>query len=71
MAKNKYNKPCNFCIDDIYYLDYKDVKSIKKLTTKYARIVPRYYSGTCLKHQKHLAKAVKKSRFMALLPFVR
>jgi len=71
MAKNKYNKPCQFCINKIRYIDYKNHKLLRKFVSQYARIVPRYYTGICLKHQKSLANAVKNARIMGLLPFKR
>ena len=52
-------------------IDYKNVELLKKYTTKFGKIVPRYYSGVCLKNQKKLAKEIKKARIMALLPFVK
>jgi len=71
MAKNKYNKTCRFCDDQIPYVDYKNLKHLRPGTTKYSKIVPKYYSGVCLRHQKMLAKAIKRARFMALTPFIR
>jgi small subunit ribosomal protein S18 len=71
MAKNKYNKPCQFCTDEISYVDYKNLKVLHSFITKYAKIVPRYYSGNCLRHQKMIARAIKRARFMALSPFVK
>jgi small subunit ribosomal protein S18 len=52
-------------------IDYKNVDLLKKYTTKFGKIVPRYYSGVCLKNQKKLANAIKKARVMALIPFVK
>ena len=52
-------------------IDYKNVELLKKYITKFGKIVPRYYSGVSLKNQKKLAKAIKKARIMALLPFVK
>lgn len=71
MAKNKYNKTCAFCDDGVSYIDYKNLKATNPYTTKYAKIVPKYYSGVCLRHQKMVARAIKRSRFMALTPFVK
>lgn len=71
MAKNKYNKPCPFTIQDIKYIDYKNVSLLKQYISQYNKIVPRYYTGVSLKHQKALARAIKRARFMGLLPFVR
>ncbi len=71
MAKNKYNKPCPFTTDGVKYIDYKDVKLLRKYISQYSKIVPRYYTGVNLKFQKLLAIAIKRARNMALLPFVR
>ena len=71
MAKNKYNKPCPFTTDGVKYIDYKDVKLLRKYVSQYSKIVPRYYTGVNLKFQKLLAIAIKRARNMALLPFVR
>lgn len=71
MAKNKYNKPCFFTINNITYIDYKNVKLLKKYVSQYNKITARYYTGTSLKYQKQLARAVKNARFMALMPYVR
>ncbi|MDF1682582.1 MAG: 30S ribosomal protein S18 [Patescibacteria group bacterium] len=52
-------------------IDYKNIELLKKYITKFGKITPRYYTGVCLKNQKKLANAIKKSRIMALLPFVK
>lgn len=52
-------------------IDYKNVELLKKYITKFGKIVPRYYSGVCLKNQKKLAQAIKRARIVALLPFVK
>lgn len=51
-------------------IDYKDIELLKKYTTKFGKITPRYYTGVSLKNQKKLAIAIKRARMMALLPFV-
>lgn len=71
MAKNKYNKPCQFCVDEVKYIDYKNVPLLRKFISQYYKIIPRYYTGTCLKHQKAVALGVKNARTMALLAFHR
>jgi small subunit ribosomal protein S18 len=71
MAKNKYNKQCSFCEERSEYIDYKNLKVIYPFLTKYAKIVPKYYSGVCLRHQKMLSRAIKRARFMALIPYVK
>lgn len=57
--------------DEAPYVDYKNIKYIKKFISKYGKIVPRYYTGVSLKHQKQLAKAIKNARRMALVPYER
>ena len=52
-------------------VDYKNTELLKKYTTKFGKIVPRYYSWVCLKNQKKLATAIKRARMMALIPFVK
>ena len=69
MAKNKYNKPCPFTVQGINYIDYKDVKLLRQYISRHGKIVPRYYTGVSLKHQKALARAIKRARTMGLLSF--
>ncbi len=59
------------CPLDGQNIDYKNVELLKNYLTKFGKIVPRYYSGVCLKNQKRLANAIKRARMMALLPFVK
>ncbi|MDA1061130.1 MAG: 30S ribosomal protein S18 [bacterium] len=65
------NRKCRFCEDQIGHIDYKNTPLIRQYLTRYAKIVPRYYSGCCLKHQKKLSRAIKNSREMALLPYTK
>lgn len=51
-------------------IDYKDTELLKKYITKFGKITPRYYTWVSLKNQKKLARAIKRARMMALLPFV-
>jgi small subunit ribosomal protein S18 len=50
--------------------NYKDIKVIERFVTERGKIVPRRLSGVCAKHQKKLAVAIKRARYLALLPFV-
>ena len=69
--KRVYKKrPCRFCMDKIKGIDYLDYSKFQKLLTERGKIVPSRISGTCAKHQRQLAKAIKKARILALLPFV-
>ena len=63
-------KVCQFCQDKIEHIDYKDTARLRKLTTERAKILPRRISGTCAKHQRQLTIAIKRSRHVALLPYI-
>lgn len=67
----KIKKACPFCTEGVSYIDYKNLKVLSKFISRLNKIVPRYYSGVCLNHQKKLARAIKNARIMALLPFVK
>ncbi|MCF7918200.1 30S ribosomal protein S18 [Candidatus Gracilibacteria bacterium] len=62
---------CTFCRNEQSYIDYKNSKLLSGFITYYRSMQSRFHTGVCLKHQKQLANAIKKSRIMALLPFVR
>ena len=63
-------KPCRFCMDKIVSIDYLDYQKFQKLLTERGKIMPSRITGTCAKHQRQLARAIKKARVLALLPFV-
>lgn len=63
-------KSCRFCEARMEYIDYKDVKLLQKSTSSVGKIDTRKKSGTCPKHQRALATAIKRARIMALLPFI-
>lgn len=63
-------KTCRFCEARMEYIDYKDVKTLQKYTSSIGKIDTRKKSGTCPKHQRALATAIKRARIMALLPFI-
>jgi small subunit ribosomal protein S18 len=50
--------------------DYKDQRMMEGFVTERGKIVPRRLSGTCSKHQKQLAVAIKRARYLAMIPFV-
>ncbi len=60
---------CYFCQQNIKNIDYKNVESLKRFISSQMKIYPRRKTGLCAKHQRQLKKAVKRARFMALLPF--
>ena len=63
-------KVCYFTKNNVKYIDYKDVELLKKFIAPNGRIAPRRVTGTCAKYQRELAQAIKRARFMALLPYV-
>ena len=58
-----------FCKDKIEYIDYKDVSRLRRYITDRGKILPRRVTGTCAKHQRQLTRAIKRARYMALLPY--
>lgn len=63
-------KVCAFCAEKSAFIDYKDTVKLRKFITESGKITPRRASGTCAKHQRELAVAIKRARVMALLPYV-
>jgi len=63
-------KVCAFCMDGIKEIDYKDFGRLRRYLSPQAKIEPRRSTGTCAKHQRQLARAIKRARHLALLPFV-
>jgi small subunit ribosomal protein S18 len=57
-------------VSNVDYIDYKDVDTLKKFLTPHARIQSRKRAGTSSKFQRELSRAVKRARFMGLLPYV-
>ena len=68
MTKN--NENCYFKQNGIHYIDYKDTELLKKFLNPHSRILGKKRTGVSSKYQRMLAEAVKRARFMALLPYV-
>jgi len=66
---NIKEKQCFFSQNNISQIDYKDVEAIKKFTNPHGRILSRKKTGLCAKHQRQLAQAVKRARFLGFLPY--
>ena len=60
---------CYFCSQNVKELDYKDIEILKKFISGQFKILPRRKTHVCAKHQRKLSMAIKRARFMALLPF--
>ena len=63
-------KPCPFCRDKIEQVDYKDVATLRKYISEKGKIRSRRITGACRRHQVQLARAIKRARELALLPYV-
>ena len=66
----RHKKVCQFCADKIAEIDYKDTARLRKCISERAKILPRRVTGTCAKHQRQVAVAVKRACHTALLPYV-
>jgi small subunit ribosomal protein S18 len=60
---------CQFCVDKVDTVDYKDVSKLRRYVSERGKIEPRRKTGTCAKHQRTLTVALKRARHIALLPF--
>jgi len=61
---------CYFDVNKEVVIDYKNTEILKRYISSFGKIVPRKRSGVCAKHQRHLAREIKRARIMGLLPFV-
>ena len=68
-SRKAKKKVCQFCVDKIQQIDYKDVAKLRRYVSERAKILPRRITGTCAKHQRQLTVAIKRARHIALLPF--
>lgn len=62
---------CRFCRNKVRTIDYKDVKLLESFVTEKGKITSTRSSGNCAKHQRQVAEAIKKARFISLLPYMR
>ena len=63
-------RACRFCIDNATRIDYKDIERVARFISERGKMLPSRLTGTCAKHQRLLSRAIKRARFMALLPYV-
>ena len=62
-------KFCRFTAEGVTEIDYKDLATLKNYITETGKIVPSRITGTKAKYQRQLARAVKRARYLALLPY--
>ncbi len=63
------NKQCFFCTTSSDVIDYKEAELLRRFMSGQAKIYPRRKSGVCARHQRMLARAIKRARFLALVPY--
>ena len=66
----KRKKDCNFCVDKVTSIDFKEAGKLRRYTSERGKILPRRTTGTCAAHQRQLPVAIKRARAIALLPYV-
>ncbi len=71
--RKKFRRPqdrCRFCREGVKRIDYKDIGILHKLTTSQGKLFSRKRSGNCAKCQRMARTAIKRARFLALMPYV-
>lgn len=63
-------KQCFFCSQNVKDIDYKEIEMLQRFVSSQAKIIDPQHTGVCAKHQRSLARAVKRARFMGLLSYV-
>ena len=69
VKKPAKRKVCIYCADGIKNVDYKDVAKLRKFITEKGKILPSRQTNLCAKHQRQVSTAIKRARYMALLPY--
>jgi small subunit ribosomal protein S18 len=72
MGRRYVSRPkiCQFCADKNIVIDYKAYDMLRRFITEDGKIRPRRQTGTCARHQRELARAIKRARHLALVPFI-
>lgn len=65
------SKACPFCETRVRFVDYKDERTLGRFITDHGKILPSRLSGVCARHQRQLAIAVKRARYLAIIPYIR
>ena len=69
MALVSSRRICIFCENKDSQINYKEIKILRKFITEQGKIIPGHVTGVCSKHQRHLGRAIKQARNIALLPY--
>lgn len=67
---SKRRKNCPFTAAGVKHIDYKDINTLSRFVTEKGKILPRRITGVSAFHQRALVQAIKRARYMALMPFV-
>lgn len=66
----RHRKTCPMCEASIRNVDYKDERRLSRFITERGKILPRRISGMCARHQRQVGTAIKRARYLALLPYI-
>lgn len=64
-------KMCRLCADKLKVVDYKDVRKLESFISDRSKIISSRISGNCAKHQRRVTEAIKRARFLSLIPYTR
>src|SRR5260370_27315688 len=67
--RKPHKKICNFCVEKVHFIDYKEVSRLRRFVSERGKILPRRVTGTCARHQRRLALALQRARHVALPPY--
>ena len=70
ILQHKKRNSCRYCRAEQRYVDYKDFKTLQRFTTPQGKVYSRKRSGNCAYHQRRMAQAIKRARFLALISYV-
>lgn len=62
---------CFFCSQNLKVIDYKETELLKRFTSSQGKIIDPQHTGVCSKHQRKLAEAIKRARFLGLVPYLK
>ncbi len=69
-GKRSRRRVCSFCMDGAKSIDYKNVDKLRRYLSDRGKILPRRVTGNCAHHQRMMTQAIKRSRMVALLPYI-
>lgn len=69
-SKENQTKVCLYCVNPRSVVDYKDAGNLRRFVSSYMKIAPRRRSGLCAKHQRQVARAIKRARQASLMSFM-